>query len=62
MKTLFKLIFFIIFPFLVNGQISTLQTGTNKLFLESFSDTITSSVSARHSLALSRLKIILPFL
>ncbi len=45
MKTLFKFIFFIIFPFLVNGQISTLQTGTNKLFLESFSDTITASVS-----------------
>ena len=45
MKTLFKLIFFIIFPFLVNGQINTFQIGTNKLFLESFSDTITSSSS-----------------
>ena len=45
MRRLFKLIFFIISPFFVNGQISTFQTGTNKLFLESFSDTITSSVS-----------------
>jgi len=45
MRRLFKLIFFIISPFFVNGQISTFQTGTNKLFLESFSDTISTSNS-----------------
>ena len=45
MRRLFKLIFFIIFPFFVDGQISTFQAGTNKLFLESSSDTITSFVS-----------------
>ena len=45
MRTLIKLIFFIVFPFFVNGQINTFHTGTNKLFLESFLDTITASVS-----------------
>lgn len=44
MKTLFKLSLFILVPFFVNGQINTFQTGTNKLFLESFSTTVTSSV------------------
>ncbi len=45
MRRLFKLIFFIISPFFVNGQISTFQIGTNRLFLKSFTDIITSSVS-----------------
>ena len=45
MKTLIKFLLLVFVPFFVNGQINTFHTGTNKLFLESFSDTITASVS-----------------
>ena len=43
MKTLFKLSFLIVLPFLSSGQIHTFQTGTNKLFLEPFSTKVTTS-------------------
>jgi hypothetical protein len=48
MRTLIKFFLLAFVPFFVNGQISIFQTGTNKLFLESFSDTITVSDTSLH--------------
>jgi len=45
MKRLIKFFLLVFVPFFVNGQISIFQTGTNKLFLEPFSDTVTSYFS-----------------
>ena len=42
MKTLIKFFILVFVPFFVNGQINTFHTGTNKLFLESFFDSISS--------------------
>lgn len=45
MKTLIKFLLLVFVPVFMNGQINTFHTGTNKLFLESFSEKITSSFS-----------------